>query len=190
VVLSRREKIIAATLGGVIALFAVDRYALTPYLDTRSRVVRETEVVTNDLEKADRLLANRRRVEEAWRELQETGLKTDQAAAESLTLHSLRDWAQNARVSVQTLKTDRAIRAGDFLQIRLQVSGTANVAALAQFLASMESAKFPLRINEFRANARKEGIDDLTFNMTVSTLAYSPDPEKKSANRPAARRAQ
>lgn len=189
-VLNRREKIIAATLGGVMLLFAADRYAITPYLDARSRVAQDTEVATNRLETAERLFSNRRRVEQAWRELQAAGIKSDAAAAENLSLHDLRDWAQNAGIQVQALKTDRDIRSGDFRQIRLQVSGTTGASGLAQLLQSIETSRYPLRINEFRVNSRKEGTDDLAFSMTVSALAYSPPTETKPAPRPAAREAQ
>jgi hypothetical protein len=185
VVLNIREKIIAATLGGVILLFAADRYALSPYLEERSRVSNESDVAVTRLESAERLLTNRRKVEQAWRDLQDAGLRSDPAASESIALHSIGDWAQRSRLALQTLKTDRAIRSGDFQQIRLQVSGTGATAGLAEFLNTLETSKLPLRINEFRVNSRKEGTEDLAFNMTVSTLAYSPLPETKKP-RPAA----
>ena len=69
---------------------------------------------------------------------------------------------------------DRVARVGDFQQIRLQATGLCSTAAMAQLLYSIETAQIPMKINEFRLTSRKEGSDDLTFALSVSTIVFSP----------------
>lgn len=176
--LNRREKIIAITLAGAIGLLLVDRWALTPYLQERQRLTRELDNATDRMDKANRLFANQRKVDQAWRDLTSAGLTSDVVAGETQALHAVRDWAQANRVDLQAVKTDRPIRMGDFQQIRLQISGAGPTAAISGFLYSIETARVPMHLAEFRANARKEGSDDLSFSLTVSTIVFSPAPEK------------
>jgi hypothetical protein len=85
---------------------------------------------------------------------------------------------------MQSLKPDRVARVGDFQQIRIQAAGTASTASFAGMLGDIESETIPMRVNDLRLAARKEGVDDLTFSMTVSTIVFSPAPEKKPVARP------
>jgi hypothetical protein len=170
VVLNKRERIIAIALGAAVALLVADTYLLTPYVEERSRISDDRDVVEGKLANAQKLLNSRKAVERNWALRVSQGLKSDPAAAETQALHALRDWAQNARIDLQSLKTDRASRSGDFLQIRLQATGAGRAASIASFLRQVETATIPLRIIDFHANARKEGTDDVTFNISVSTI--------------------
>ncbi len=182
---NRREKIIALVLIGALGILAFDQYALTPYFDARKNVSADLEAATTRERKASRLLNNQARVERAWRELLAGPLKTDPAAAESQALHAVRDWAQNSRVDLQSLKPERIGRTGDFQQIRVQATGTGTTAAVSALLSQVESAKIPMRVNELRLTSRKEGTDDLSFSLSVSTVLFSPAPEKTPGARTA-----
>jgi hypothetical protein len=177
-VLNRREKIIAVTLAGAVALLVADRWALTPYLQERERLARDLETARDHTAKADHLLHDQRKVDQAWRDLTNAGLTSDVVAGENQALHAVRDWAQANRIDLQTIKTDRPIAMGDFQQIRLQVTGAGPSAAVSGFLYAIETAKVPMHLAEFRANSRKPGTDDLAFSLTVSTIVFSPAPPK------------
>lgn len=180
---SQREKMIALVLLAVLGLLVVDQYLFTPYLDQRAKVQNELDLATQKQQNAQRLLENRIRVNRAWNDLLAGGLKTDPAAAESQTLHAMRDWAQSSRVDLQSLKPDRIGRTGDFQQIRIQATGNATTAAFANLLSQIETATIPVKVNELRLTSRKEGNDDLAFAMSVSTIVFSPAPEKPSSGR-------
>lgn len=186
-VLSKREKLIAITLAGSLGLLLADRWLLTPYMEERDRVSSQNELAAAELERAEQLLFNQTRVQRTWHELTEAGLETDTAAAESKALHAIRDYSQNARVELQSLKTDRASRTGEFLQLRLQATGSGNIASIARFLRQVETTKMPLRVTEFRANARKDGVDDITFSLSLAALVHSPLPQSQQPAKPSPR---
>lgn len=186
-VFSRRERIIAISLAASLGLLLADQYLMSPYLARRAALAADTEVATARLDHAQSVLSNRKRVQQAWNGLVAQGLKSDPAAAESQALHAMRDFAQRTGVDLQALKPDRAAHVGDFQQIRIQASGSGNTAAVANLLWQIESAQLPLTITEFRANSKKEGIDDLTFNLNVTTIVFSPMPQTKSQAKPASK---
>lgn len=182
---NRREKIIAVILVAVIGLAVIYQYVVTPYLDERDRVAKSLEDTVSKDKKAETLLKARANINREWHDVQVAGLKTDPAAAESQALHAMRTWADSSRVDFQSLKPDRVARSGDFQQIRIQATGNTTTAAFANLLSRIESATIPMKVNDLRLTSRKEGTDDLSFAMSVSTIVFSPAPPKPAAGRPA-----
>lgn len=176
---NRREKIIALVLLAVVGLLVADQYLLTPYLQERERLSKALDETTLKAEKAQKLLDARVRTNREWRGLLESGLTTDAATAEAQALNKVRQWAEESRVDLQSLKPDRVARSGDFQQVRIAAAGSGSTAAVASLLNRIETAKIPIKVNEVRLASRKEGNDDLTFSMSVSTIAFSPAPAKK-----------
>jgi hypothetical protein len=185
VLANRREKIIAIVTVAVLGLLVIDQYVLNPYVEERDRVAKALNEATASRKKADGLLKARKQTEDAWSALLKGGLKTDPGDAESQAVHKMREWSDSSHVDMQSLKPDRVARSGDFQQIRIQATGNATTAAFANLLGMIETATIPIRVNEFRLTSRKEGADDLTFALSVSTVVFSPAPPKASAVHPA-----
>ncbi len=181
---NRREKIIAVILIAVIGLAVIYEYVITPYVNEHDRVSQALKDAVNREKKAQRLLDARVSTNREWKNLLDHGLKTDPAASESQALHYMRTWADNSRVDFQSLKPDRVARSGDFQQIRIQATGNTTTAAFANLLSQVETATIPMKVNDLRLTSRKEGTDDLSFAMSVSTIVFSPAPPKPVAARP------
>ncbi len=175
--LSVRERNIAVAAGAAVLGFLLYSFALTPYLDARAQLETDVAAQKKATDAADRLLRNRPQVEKEWKALTESGLKQSPAEGDSQALHALQNWAQEARVDIQSL-TNRATRIGDFQELRFTVGGTGSTATIARFLWKVERADFPLHVNAFHVNARKDGTDDLEMQLTVSTIVFSPQPPK------------
>jgi hypothetical protein len=165
-------------VGGLLLLLAADHYVLTPFLDSRAALQKQRESLQLKLDNAQRLFDNRAKIEAEWRGLLASGLKTDPGAGENQALHALRDSAQTARVTLASLKPDHTGRTGDFLQIRVQATGSGSMAQISELLWLIESTKLPLRVLDVRITSRKEGTDDLSFAITTATVVFSPAPEK------------
>jgi hypothetical protein len=48
--------------------------------------------------------------------------------------------------------------------------------AVSRFLWRVETAKVPIRVKEMQLGSRKEGADDLTLTLRLSTLYQAPQP--------------
>lgn len=183
---NRREKMIAMGLMAALGIWALNYYLLTPYTVELAQVRKDIATYEQKVDKANRLFKNDLRVKENWRSQLAGGLKTDPAEAESQALHAMRDYAQISRVDMQSLKPERTARVGDFQQVRIQATGNGSTAAIATLVSQIETARIPLRVNELRLTARKEGTDDLSFALNVSTIVFTPAPETKVINTRAA----
>ena len=176
-VLNKRERIIALVTGGVIALLAADRLVLTPLVERSNNVDTDLAAANADLARAEQLFRNAPRMNQRWNQMIAAGMKPEVTESESQALRALYDWAQASGVSLQSLQPDRVERPlpqKEFRQVTLRATGTGSLNAVGKLLWRVQTATIPMRVTSLDLNARKEGTDDLTVTLTVSTLVYAP----------------
>jgi hypothetical protein len=185
VALNPREKKIAYIVGALVVGYVGYMYALQPYLDATAQVQRDQVKASKDLVADHQLLDNRAGVKKDWEALQASGLKTNSADAEAVALHAITDIAANRRVHLDSHKSDAPTQNGDFQQMRVTITGTGNLDSIWHLLADIETSKAPLQITDCRISSKKaDGSDELTLQLTVGTLIFSPP---QAASRPAPR---
>ncbi len=168
--LSKRETYIAAAAVAAVVLLGLDRYALTPVLESGAALEAEKERLVQELESAQRLFERRRMLGRRWDELTAGGLTDDPEEAESLVLHAMRDWADEAGLVLSSLKPERQDTDGKVREITVVAAGRGRMRAVARFLWQAETSTLPLRIREVPVGSRKEGTDDLSLQLRASTL--------------------
>jgi len=180
VILSKRERYMVTLASAALALFAFDRYALSPFLTSRARQKAEKQSMLDEKQLAETLLKRRDMMASKWNDMIAGGLKTDATAAESQVFHAMREWSQEARLAFSSIKPERSTEGGDLREIEFQAAGTGSMRAVAQFLWRIETASFPLRIKELQIGSRREGTDDLSLQLRLSTI-YLADEEPPAA---------
>src|ERR1041385_2664506 len=168
-VITKRERTIVVVTGAVLALFLADHFVLSPLLERRARIDAESAQCLLDQQKADGLFAQRRKLAPRWREMTESGLGAGAGAAESRFLHAIRDWAQEADLSLASVKLERTEMERQFQKITWRAAGTGTMAAVSRFLWRIQEASLPVRIADLQVGARQEGSDSLTIQVGVST---------------------
>jgi len=170
VILSKREHYILLATVLVLGVLLLDRYGLTPIFERRARLETETNECLVQLEKAKKLFQKNRKLSQKWNEMTALGLGSDASAAESRLLHAVRDWAQEAGISLSSVKTERSETERQFRRITFRATGTGPMLAVSKFLWKVETANLPVRIADLQVSSRKEGADDLSFQLGISTL--------------------
>jgi hypothetical protein len=178
VILSKRERYIAIGTGAVVALLALDRFLFTPLLDQRAQLTSEIELARHGLERATRLFANSRKVNQRWGEMLDSGVKTDASAAESQVLQAVHDFARESGLNMTSVKRERTDRVKEFQQITLRAVATGNMSAASRFLWRVQTARVPVRVTDIQITTRKEGTDDLSLTLGISTIYLAPEPKK------------
>ncbi|HUT56433.1 MAG TPA: hypothetical protein VNA25_01010 [Phycisphaerae bacterium] len=179
-ILSRRERLImAATLIAGVAL-VLDRYAVTPLLDARDAAEAQKQGLLDEMDRARGLLAHERRLSPEWRAMTAAGLRRDPTEAESQVLHAVGDWAREAGLRLSSLKPDRVPAKKHLQEINFQATGTGSMNAVARFLWRVETAGIPIRLKELQLGSRKEGTDDLTLQLRLSTIYQAGQPAAPS----------
>jgi hypothetical protein len=175
-ILSRREQIIIAATLFVVAALALDWYVITPLGKWQAAAESQKQSMLDEMERARSLLANERRISPKWREMTAAGLKRDPTEAESQVLHAVGDWAKEAGLRLSSLKPERVPEKKRLQEITFQAAGTGTMYAVSRFLWRVETAKVPIRVKEMQLGSRKEGADDLTLTLRLSTLYQAPQP--------------
>jgi hypothetical protein len=176
VVASKRERIIGLVTAGVLAVLALDRLVLTPLTERRNELDAKLAAAQLELTKADGLFTNGRRLTRTWNAMLDGGLKSDVPAAEGQALHALRDWGQEADLpQFKSLKPERVETQKQFRVVTIRLSTTGSMRSISEFLWRVQEADIPMRVTDMQINSNKEGTDDLTLTLGVSTLSLAPD---------------
>lgn len=183
---SSREKTIGILSAAVILLLVIDRVALEPLLGRRAELQSEVEQLSERLAKADRLFNQRRKASARWAQMGGGNLRQDVSEAEGLLLNSTRDWAQDAGLSLQSLRPDRVELKGGFQLISIRATATGGMGSISRFLDKLDNSTFPVRLSEVQITTRKEGTDDLAVSLGMSTICEVADASKpRRTTRPA-----
>jgi Tfp pilus assembly protein PilO len=139
-------------------------------------VAAHKESLLAEMKRGHDLLARKREIGAKWREMIASGLKRDPAEAESQILHSVGDWAKDAGLKLSSVKPERQPDKRKLQEISFQASGTGSMNAVARFMWRLETSKVPIRVKDFQLGVRREGTDDLTLQLRLSTLYQAPEP--------------
>jgi hypothetical protein len=178
-----REKYFMVAVGAAVGLWALDRYAVTPYVDARKDVIEQQAAAREQLDGRVRLQRERRRMAKTWAAMRDAGIESSPSEAERKMLHAIQAWAQDAGIAHLSLRPERVNKDHGFVQIIIHASGSGPSGAVAKLLWSVESATQPvLRVDGVQMRPTKEGTDDLQLELTASTLCATRAAEEKSTN--------
>jgi hypothetical protein len=177
-ILSKRERIIFGVVAAGAALFLADFFIVQKMQESR-RVAEEIDKprLANQLQEGTAALSHQRDLASKWKEIVDGGLKHDPTEAESQILHALADWSREAGVKLVAVKPERAIERENLKkplqEITFVASGTGSMSNIRLLLYRIETSKIPLRVKSLQLGSRKEGTDDLSVELRLSTL-YEP----------------
>jgi type II secretory pathway component PulM len=174
VVLSKRERYISIGVGAAAALLVVNYFLWEPYAQRRDEIALGRDDVTKQQSAANDTFDRQRRLRPIWTEITNGGLKADPAEADSQARHAVLDWMQSAGVSLKAVNPERTTNVNQFQVISFHVTGTAHMPTLARLLWSLETATIPVRVNDVQIKPQKEGTDELTVDLSISTLCLPP----------------
>ncbi|MCX5684563.1 MAG: hypothetical protein NT049_12865 [Planctomycetota bacterium] len=183
--LSKRERFIIIAAVIVVSLLALDRYVVTPLMECCDREAARKESLLVEMQRGRDLLDRKREIAPKWREMIATGLKRDPTEAESQILHAVGDWAKDAGLKLASVKPERMPDKRNLQEISFHAAGTGSMFAVSRFLWRLETSKVPIRVKEMQIGARKEGTDDLSLQLRLSTLYQAPEPPAPTTPSPA-----
>jgi len=176
-VISKRERYVGIITAAAVGLFAVDRLIATPLLSKREEVASQIMTQRTELERAQRLFKTASQMNRRWAQLAGSALKRDASEAESQVLNSVQTWAHDTGLNLQSLKPDRPEKEKDFYRITVRATGTGTMSQVGHFLWQLKTAAIPVRVSDVQLTSRKEGTDDLSIQIGISTIYLAPEPQ-------------
>ncbi len=173
-VFTKREKIIIAATIAAVSLLVVDFYVLTPVLGRCAAVRTDRERLLAEMARARSLLERRQLLTPKWRKMLDDGMKDDPAKAESQILRALRNWSHDVGVKLLSLRPERSTEKTELREITIHVAGTGSMEGVSRLLWGIETTRAPVKIKMLQLGARKDGTDDLSLQLKISTLYVPP----------------
>ena len=173
-VLSQRERYILIVATAMVGVLALDRFVLAPLLDQREKTQTQIQKLKGQLSDSNSVIARRPAMAAKWQEMVRAGLKSDPAEAESQVLHLIRQWAEDSKLTLSLLKPDRLTEKSRLPVIAFQASGAGRIEGVSRLLWRIQTSSAPIKISEVQISSRKEGTDDLTFQLRLSTVYSLP----------------
>ena len=182
-VISKRERYIAIGAVAAIALLALNSFALSPYLDKRNEIAVDLAKPNKELDRSDELFRHQRLLRPVWAKIKNAGLMTDSSDATIQARVSILDSAESAGLFVAGIRTEpRSSQEGQFQVTIFHLTVNGPLYAVSRLLWSTETAGIPLRVNEMQITPRKEGTDDLSVQLTISTISQVPQAAAPAAH--------
>jgi Tfp pilus assembly protein PilO len=180
-ILSKRERYIVIATVGVLLLLGIDQYLLSPLLQRRSDAAAQTTAVSTELADADTTVNVRGlRASNRWKEMTDAGLQVSPSETESFLLKELQGFAARSGLQLGALRPERSDKLKHFQQITFRATATGRMEAVRRFLYAIEHAKFPIRVSDLTVTTRKDGQDELSVNLGITTI-HQPVEQPKPA---------
>ena len=171
-VLSKREKYCAVCTVILLAVLVLDRFALTPFLETWQQTRAQKLQLQDKLSRAESLLRRRGVLEKKWQEMVQQGVSNNASETESQVLHEVRNWSLKYGLNLSSIKPDYVKGEENQNEIAFLVSGTGNMSSLGQFLYQVEVTPLPLRLKDIQISSRQEAADDMSLQVRLSAMHF------------------
>ena len=168
--MSRRERILAVVVIGLIGLFVLDQFVVRPLASRYEQLRAQADDIENELHHARVLLDNRNILEQRWDRMAQGGLNDDASAQRIEVQQRLSRWAEESGFNLATVSAAQTIAGAHFDEVRFLASGSGSLRAVAGFMARLERSDYPLRVIESDVTSRSDRGDDLALRLTLSTI--------------------
>jgi Tfp pilus assembly protein PilO len=177
VVLSKRERYIGYVTGAVLALVLVQYVVVGPLWERKTQLDARIADAKSQRDRDNGLIETSERAGKYWTQMSSRSLPRDSYDADQM-LNNLSDWAQDAGLSLSSVKSERTEKEKDFYKKTFRAAGSGGMRQVGQFLYRIQTASTAARITDVTLSSRKEGTDDLSVSVGVATIYPVPESEK------------
>ena len=177
--ISNREHVILAIAAMLVGVFVLDRLVLTPAWQWRQELADRRVVMAHDVSAAAALIKNHALFERHWSSMTREGLSSTISDTEGIAYHAVRDWAHASGLNLLAINPERVNDDSTLPIVVFRATGTGPMRAVAAFLKKLDETSIALRIEQLQIISRRDGQDDLTLELRLSTIL---DPKSPSTN--------
>jgi len=177
--LSQRERIIVLMTILVVGALVGDKLVLTPVWNGLSELKNQRQQSLTQVTKAKNLFAQTQQKEQRIKTVLDS-LGTD-AEAESRVAKALDKWSADARLTLTSVKPDRAAGDKGLKEIVFVVAGKGSLDAVSWFLYQVETSELPVKVKYMQLGSTSESGEAMSMELRLSTLYVAAANEKSSS---------
>ncbi len=180
--LSKRERIIVFVTILAVGALVADKFVLGPIANGLGELKAERQKALAQVTKAKGLLQQKQLLEQK-KASSFVSLRSDMEA-ESQVAKALDKWAEDARLTLTSVKPDRMTGGEKGLkEILFVVAGKGSLDAVAWFLCQVETSELPIKVKHMLLGSTSEAGDNMSLELRISTLYLAAD-EKSPQKQP------
>jgi len=168
--ITNRQQFLAILAIATVALLAGDRLVFTPLASAWKTRAERIAKLKEDVSNGQALLARETAIRQRWEQMRTNALSGEPSVAENQVFKAFEHWAQDSRITINSIKPQWKKPADDFMTLECSVEATGNISALTRFLYNIEKDPLAVRIVAMQITARDDNGEQLTLNMQVSAL--------------------
>jgi len=172
VLMQKRERLLAGAVALLIGGWLVDSVMLQPSLAWFAAMDKDTQAATREVGEANVLIDRQARILADWRGRHAAGLVDDEDQARFRLQRTLQDAAKTSGFTIASVGGGQLVAATQeqvYDLLRLSVSGHGSLEQVQRFVATLESAAQPLRIERAELSSGDARKDVLDAALTLST---------------------
>ena len=154
--LSKRERLLAYGVGGVLGLLALDYLVLTPFINQRNALEEMQAQDARETMDAKSMHREERALKLQWAQRRSQGLASDSREAERQLLKAIKDWAAESDLTLASVKPEYIESKKELREMQVQAAGTGNHVAIVKFLYKLQTAQFPVRVTEVQVGSKTD----------------------------------
>src|SRR4051812_8222043 len=150
-----------------------------PLLTQRDQLDADIATRQSELDRDNKLFRNSRELKALWTQLSTGQINRNASEAESQVQNAVREWAQDAGVSLSSVTPARSDKEKDFQKITFRAAASGGMQQIARFLYRIQYADIPVRVTDLTLSSHREGgaNDDLTLSLGLTTIYQPPAKE-------------
>lgn len=167
-----RERILAIAVAVIAGGWFVDAVAVSPALAWMRAVGEQTQAAQREADESKALVDRQARILAEWRGRHAAGLADDEAATRFRAQQLIAASARDSGLAVDSVGGGQLVNASRdqaFDLVRVTVSGQGTLSQAQAFVAGLESAAMPLRIERCEFAAQDPKQDRIDLALTIST---------------------
>ncbi len=171
---------IAMVVGVVFGLFVLDQVIISPYFDKLAQLNKDIDAATAQQADNDAILDKQAKLKPVLKDLKDGGLTSDESAADAQASQAALNFAQNAGITINSVKPERVTPVNQFQVIGFHISGFGSMYSVARMMYAFETATVPIRVDELVLSPSPEGTDHLKIELTFSTVCEKAGSDNKT----------
>lgn len=181
-VLTKRERMILIVTLVCVGLLVASKFVVDPVQERLGRMEVERQQLAGDLEEARMLMGNRGTMQRKWNTLVADGLRND-AEAESRVLSALGEWADDAGLSLSSIKPDRVASDKGLQEMIFTVAGRGTLESVSRFLWRIETAALPAKVKDMQLGSGSESESAMSLQLHLSVLYLGTSQKQSNAEK-------
>jgi Tfp pilus assembly protein PilO len=180
--LSKREQIMAIVAVAAVGFLVLNKFLIGPVAGRLNQLETQKQQLLVEMNEAQNLFQRRRLMEKDWKAMLAEGLRNE-VEAESRIARAIDGWSREAKLTLSSVKPDRAAADKGLTEITFAVAGTGSLESVAQFLWEVETTPLPIKVKDMQLGSSNESGQSMSVQLHLSAICPGTEP-KPSEKKP------